>query len=106
MVEIFGFRNPTPPKPKRPPTDEKVVLHTDYPENPDIEALDLATGTFQGAIIAEYPYYNHGRHIANTLTKELGQAWGKRYSKTHLWEVLKAHAAEGQQVMELEEGIE
>ena len=75
----------------------------DFPENPDIEGLSLMDGSFQDAVIAEMPHYKHSKHISNALTKELGQGWGGRYSKSHLWEVLRARVeTEGQTEMELE----
>lgn len=107
--DLFG-EEPDWGAPKADPETGEIIEQVDvpnaplddYPENPDIEALDLTDGSFQDAVIAEMPHYKHRNHIAEALTKELGQGWGQRYSKTHLWGVLKARVGEGQAEMELE----
>lgn len=38
--------------------------------------------------------FDHSRHLSNTLTKHLGKAWGKQFSKSQLWAFLAAHKIE------------
>ncbi len=85
---------------ERPPRKQKSqkgngsppTLHSDFEPIADIEALELGS-SFHEAAVSDLGY-NHPSHVTNTLVKELGQGWGQRYTKTHLWHTLERHQAQ------------
>ncbi|NIQ88785.1 MAG: hypothetical protein GWN93_06755 [Deltaproteobacteria bacterium] len=72
--------------------EKDLEVYSDFDPIPDIEALELGS-SFHEAAIADLGY-NHARHVTNTLVKELGQGWGTRYTKSHLWHILERHQAQ------------
>ncbi|RLC84867.1 MAG: hypothetical protein DRJ03_13170 [Chloroflexi bacterium] len=81
------------PRPKKSlPRPYPAEIH-DAPENPDIEALEIDDGSFYDAALQQWPYYKAQRHVANTLTAELGDGWWKddKFTKSQLWMTLALH---------------